>query len=137
MRYDNPAMVCPLEQARVLVVDADPALSELIAAWLAELGCQVKTCASAAAALGCEGHAATPFDLVIVDLPYARQGMDAVVALLGGHHPGVPLLALSSTFFPGIDACGSVAAALGVDCALPKPLSRSALADAVRRLLSR
>jgi len=108
------------EVARILVVDADPALCGLLEEWLAEEGCRVVD------------H--DP-DLVVVDLPRPKQAGAALVAQLAARHPGKPLVALSSNFFAGVEANGAVARALGVEAVLPKPLTREALIGALRKLL--
>jgi DNA-binding NarL/FixJ family response regulator len=109
----------------ILVLDADPALLGLLREWLAELG-QV--------AAG-RGDARVDCDLVVVDVPYPRQGESNPLRGLAAAHPGTPVLALSPTFFAGIDAHGAVARSLGVAGVLPKPVAREALVAAVRRLL--
>lgn len=76
-------------------------------------------------------------DLVIIDLPNPRHDRADRLHRIGRDHPGVPVIALSSTFFPGIDCTGGVARALGVACALPKPVSRESLINAVQDLLDR
>ena len=108
------------EVARILVVDADPALCGLLEEWLAEEGCRVVD------------H--DP-DLVVVDLPRPKQAGAALVAQLAARHPGKPLVALSSNFFAGVEANGAVARALGVEAVLPTPLTREALIGALRKLL--
>ena len=114
----------------VLVVDADPALSTLIEEWLGAMGCAV-------AADPGDGTSDGPFDLAIVDLPHARTGGSDRIRRLAERHPGVPILALSPAFFPGVHACGPVARALGADCVLAQPASHAALTAAVRHLLDR
>ena len=116
---------------RVLVVDADCALSGLLAEWLGSEGCEVVQAA------GDDAGAAERFDLVIIDVPYPRQGGVDLIARITKHHPMTPILAMSSTFFGRIECCGPVARALGVACVLPTPLSRQALVDAPRRFLPR
>jgi CheY-like chemotaxis protein len=106
--------------ARILLVDADPALSGLIEEWLAALGCSVVQ--------------ERP-DLILVDVAFPRQGGADVLKRLGAEHPGTPLLALSSNFFGRIERNGAVARALGVAAVLPKPVSREALIAAVRNLV--
>ena len=114
--------------ARILVVDDDPALIGLLEEWLAEHACVVASARS--------DHAARePFDLVLVDVPFPRQGGLALLQRIAGEHPGVPMLALSSTFFAGVECSGEVAHSLGVASVLPKPLAREALVSAVRKLL--
>lgn len=108
------------EVARILVVDADPALYGLLEEWLAEEGCRVVD------------HEP---DLVLLDLPLSREAGAGLVRKLAARHPGKPLVALSSNFFAGVEANGAVALALGVNAVLPKPLARAALVGALRRLL--
>ena len=110
---------------RVLLVDADPALQGLLEEWLAALGCTVET-----AHCGRDG-----FDLIVVDLPSPRQGGTAGLKAVAEAHPRTPILALSSSFFPGVDTTGAVARALGVAGVLAKPVTRAGLLDALRRLL--
>jgi len=114
---------------RVLVIDGDRALTGLLDEWMCALGCTVVH--------GAGGDADGHFQLVIVDVPYPRQGGVDLVARVAARHPQTPILALSSTFFAGVECRGPVARALGVDCVLPKPATRDALTTAVRNLLPR
>jgi two-component system, OmpR family, response regulator len=116
---------------RVLLVEADTPLIELLDTWLAAEGWRVIT--------ESDDHpvATEPADLVIVDVPFPRQGGVDLIRRIASSHPMTPILALSSTFFAGIECCGPVARELGVACVLPQPASREALIQAVRRLLSR
>jgi CheY-like chemotaxis protein len=132
---------------RVLVIDADRALAGLLDEWLCSMGCSVthgKGSASHDPVNGNGGSAgANPtgvptedrYDLLIVDVPYPRQGGVDSVARLGAEHPKTPILALSSTFFAGIECCGPVARALGVACVLAKPASRAMVVKVVGNLL--
>jgi CheY-like chemotaxis protein len=114
---------------RVLLFDADPALQGLLEEWLAAHGCSVEAAQSGA---HCRRHG---FDLIVVDIPSPRQGGTAGLKAIAEAHPRTPILALSSSFFPGVDATGAVARALGVAGVLPKPVARAGLLDALRRLL--
>jgi len=114
---------------RVCVIDADDAWRVLLEQWLQDLGCEVVPPPGAANA------PAPEVDLVIVDLPFPRQGGVDSVKRITSRHPATPILALSSNFFSRIECCGPVARDLGVDCVLPKPATREALAAAVRRVL--
>jgi CheY-like chemotaxis protein len=127
---DTPAPLQPGERApRVLVIDADRALIALLDEWLRALGCSVVHETG--------GHAGGRFDVVIVDVPYPRQGGVDLVSRVAAGHPKTPILALSSTFFARVECHGPVARALGVDCVLPKPATREALTNAVSNLLTR
>jgi CheY-like chemotaxis protein len=125
MTDSNDAPAAP----RVLVIDADPALIELLDEWVCAMGCTVEHAAG--------GDTAGRFQLVIVDVPYPRQGGVDLVARVAAQHPKTPILALSSTFCAGIECHGAVARALGVACVLPKPATREALTNAARTLLPR
>jgi DNA-binding response OmpR family regulator len=113
----------------ILVVDMDHALLGLLDEWLGAAGLRVVSDAEALNGESCS--------LVIVDLPNPRNASDGLLRAIGRDHPGVPVIALSSTFFPRIDRTGTVARALGVACALPKPVSRESLLGVVQSLLDR
>ena len=110
---------------QILVLDADPALLGLLGEWLADIGDVTARPAAQA----------SPCDLLVVDVPYPRQGESNPLRRLAETHPGTPVLALSPTFFAGIEPYGAVARELGVAGVLPKPVPRDALVAAVRRLL--
>jgi DNA-binding response OmpR family regulator len=125
----------------VELVDVDAALQGLLESWLHDEGIDVVAPGAAASAAepGAAASAANPaaaaIDLVIVDVPFPRQGGVDLIRRIANRHPAVPVLALSSTFFSGVECCGPVARTLGVACVLPKPVTREALAAAVRRVL--
>jgi len=116
---------------RVLVVEMDHALLDLLREWLAGIGCRV-TVGDGAGTAGGES-----FDLVLVDVPFPRRGGSDLLRNLATAHPDVPILALSCTFFAGVAAQGAVARALGVAGVLPKPVNRASLIAAVREQLHR
>ncbi len=116
---------------RVLVVGADDELAGLLQAWLAALDCEVV--AEADAPAGAPGR----FDAAIIDIPFPRQEGRDLVQRIAQRHPGTPIVALSAMFFACVECFGQVSRALGVSCALPKPVSREALLDAVGRVLAR
>jgi len=121
-RLSPEAMTPEAEVARVLVVDADPALAGLLGEWLADAGCRTVE------------H--DP-QVVLVDLHLPRRAGAGVARELRARHPGTPLIALSSGFFAGVEANGAVARTLGVEAVLPKPLTREALVAALRKVLPR
>jgi Response regulator containing CheY-like receiver, AAA-type ATPase, and DNA-binding domains len=110
---------------RILVVDADSACVALLEQWLTDAGFEVVHDADAGA----------PLDSAIVDVPQPRSGGTQAVRLIADRHPGTPILAVSSAFFPGIEHCTAAPRMLGVDAVLAKPMSREALLNKVRRLL--
>lgn len=114
---------------RICVIDADNDWRLLLEQWLRAMGCEV------VANPGIDAAAAPAVDLVIVDLPFPRQGGVDLVKRISSRHPATPIVALSTNFFSRIECCGPVARDLGVDCVLPKPATREAIAAAVRRLL--
>ena len=114
---------------RVLVVDADPALCELLQEWLVAAG-------YAAGDEGSGGPDLARPDAIIVDVPFPRHGGLGTLRRIEAEHPATPIIVLSPTFFTSIDSEGTVARKLGVAVVLPNPVRREALIDALARLLS-
>lgn len=73
--------------------------------------------------------------MVLVDLPSPREQGAGVIKRISNAHPHAPVVALSSSFFDGIESSGAIARALGVTNVLPKPLTRDALLAALRHAL--
>src|SRR5262245_3345433 len=119
---------------RILVVDTDHALLGLIEEWVGVCNCVVESDQDRRTRAGEEKD---PYALLIVDVPHPRRGGIELLQRLAGEHPGTPIIALSSTFFSGIESNGGVARTLGVACVLPKPVARESLVTAVRSLLRR
>jgi len=113
---------------RILVADADCALYGLLEEWLADAGYELAgTCAP-------DKPVHDGYDLIVVDVPFPRADVD-VLKMLRQEHPGTPIIALSSHFFPGVEKTGALARELGVAAVLPKPLTREALLAAAQRVV--
>jgi CheY-like chemotaxis protein len=128
----------PRSAPRVLLIDAERSLGGLLEEWLGAAGCRVTQAAADAdadAGAGAGGAAEARYDLVVVDVPFPRCGGVDLIARITKRHPVTPILALSSSFFAGIDCCGAVARTLGVSGVCPWPASRETLIDAARRFL--
>jgi DNA-binding NarL/FixJ family response regulator len=123
MKTDVPAGRAPC----VLVQGADRATFGLVSEWLAADG----WCVSEVALPG-EAPA-----LVLADVPYPRHNGAKHLQHIAQAHPGAPVIALSPTFFGSVLCTGDCADALGVAGVLPKPVSREALIDGVRKLARR
>ncbi len=108
-------------RARILVAEAEEPLLELVEQWLEEGGYRPVR----------RGDA----DLVVVDLADPRAGGRDVLRRIGAERPGAPVIALSSTFLPGVEHGAAVAGWLGVAAALPKPVARATLLEVIGRLL--
>ena len=113
---------------RILVADADCALYGLLEEWLAGSGYQL------AGACSPDEAVHDGYDLIVVDVPFPRESSD-VLKELGREHPGTPIIALSSSFFPGVESSGALARELGVAAVLPKPLTREALLAVAQRVV--
>ena len=133
-----------LSAAAVLLVDVESSLAALLTEWLAEAGlgaCSLPSGPSAASGPsgppGPSGRTDPPPapQLLVVDIPYPRQGGSARLQALAARWPGVPVLALSPTFVGRVDARGDVARQLGVAGVLATPVRREAWLDAVQQLL--
>ena len=120
---------------RILVVDDDLHVGQAISVWLAALGFRVATADGGVTGLVALDNAT--FDLMIVDVFMPRgHGIERLRSARMAH-PGVPIIAISGQFDPGIGAAGAAAAALHVDRVVAKPFEREAMLDAVRSLIGR
>jgi DNA-binding NtrC family response regulator len=64
---------------RVLLVEADPALAELLEEWLAGAGC---------------APVEDRPERVLVDLPFLRERREELLRQLADAHPGIPIVAM-------------------------------------------
>jgi CheY-like chemotaxis protein len=103
---------------RVRLVDADPTSRDLLGQWLSTLGCSVVPEPAS------DAESPPAADLVIVDVPFPRQGGVDLVRRVASQHPATPILALSTNFFSGIECCGPVARALGWTAYCPPATAR-------------
>ena len=74
-------------------------------------------------------------ELVIVDLYMPRQSGSQVVRAVQQAHPGIPVIAISAQFRPGLEASSCAARALGVRHLMAKPFTREELLAAVRAVV--
>lgn len=119
----------------VLVVDADCDLLRLLQEWLVARGWQVVT--DSMCGIGAQSHnQVRHIDIVIVDVPFPRQGGLTVLERIRAEYPAVPVVALSAHFFGGTESNGSLARALGVARVLPKPVTRDTMLNALDQLLA-
>lgn len=109
-----------------MLADIDPVFEPLIVQWLRDEGLQVFTDSPTLL---------QQVDLLLVDLPFPRQGASPRLRQLASAHPGTPVLALSPTLFAGVAPRGEVARQLGVAAVLPMPVTRDGLLAAVRGVL--
>jgi DNA-binding response OmpR family regulator len=73
--------------------------------------------------------------LVILDLYMPREGGAEAVRAAQQAYPGVPVIAISAQFRPGLESSWWAARALGVRHLMAKPLKRADLLAAVRALV--
>jgi CheY-like chemotaxis protein len=123
----SPSHASPATRPCILLAQIEEAVAALVEEWLHADGYRVRRSG------GEPGE--SPADLVLLELPFPRHGQTERLRRLAEAMPGVPVLALSPTFLPGIDTHGPVAQQLGVAAVLPAPLRRDALLAAVGRLL--
>lgn len=102
-------------------------MASLLAEWLATIGMSADTDAE---------RTEPPAALILIDLPFPRQGGRERLTRLSDTWSGVPVVALSSTLLPHVPPRGEVANALGAAAVLPSPLSRDLLCDTIASLVN-
>jgi two-component system response regulator MprA len=113
--------------ARILVVDDEPAVRQLLVRALQGDGYEVVAVNDGEAGLTAAKTAGKPYDLVITNNCMPRMSGAELVAHLQALYPGLPILRLDDLSRP---QAGEVTLPT-----LFKPFSLDALAEAVRRLL--
>ena len=111
---------------RVLLCDIEPATAALFAEWLGAEGLRADSDAA---------RPEPPAVLILIELPFPRQGGQQRLRELAQAWPGVPAVVLSPTLLPGVSPQGEVARQLGAAAVLPVPVSREALRAAVAWVL--
>lgn len=118
-------------RARVLIVDDDQELVELLQDYLVQDGFDVRTAAHGDAGLA--QLAREPVDIVVLDyMMPGKSGIEVLKALRARSH--VPVLMLTAR---GDDADRIVGLELGADDYVPKPCSPRELAARLRAILKR
>jgi len=117
---------------RVLVVDDDPAVSEVIVAMLVHIGCDVVAANNAAAAE--ERAASGEFALVVLDVHMPDvDGFELARRLRARHGPSLPLFGLSGA---ATREAREEARAAGMDGYITKPVTLERLRELVESTLS-
>ncbi len=121
-----------MPSARVLVVDDDPTVAEVVSDYLGRAGLEVVRAGDGASALA--AAAATPPDLVLLDLMLPDvDGLD-LLARLRERQPGLPVVLLTAR---GEEPDRVLGLSLGADDYVAKPFSPREVVLRVQALLRR
>jgi DNA-binding response OmpR family regulator len=123
----------------IFLIEEDVLLRSLLVEWLTAEGYRVDVGRSVDTGAADAATSATSdlskVELLIVDVFMPRgHGIERLRSARLAH-PGVPVIAISGQFSPGIGAAGAAAAALNVDRVVAKPFEREVMLDAVRSLI--
>jgi len=127
-RSELKAEEMPSPQKRILLVDDDPAIRQLLMRLIADENFEVLTAANGAEALALA--ASMNFDLVVLDLNMPVKNGWETFEQLSSQNPVLPIILITARpnqFFPAMAA--------GVGALLEKPLDFAKLFDTIRNLL--
>jgi signal transduction histidine kinase len=127
----SPSPRVQADVCRVLVVDDEPLVQQVTAAYLAVDGHAVVTAGSGAEALG--KLAAAPFDLVITDQAMPGMSGEQLAAQIKERAPGLPVILLTG-FASLMEAEGGARGP--IDLILGKPVALAALREAVAKVMA-
>lgn len=119
--------------ARILLIDDDDAVREILRLMLSQLGHSIVEARNGQEGLDLFHPAA--HDLVMTDLIMPGMGGIEVVQRLRKHQPGLKILAMSGGGPPGSGSCLRAATAAGASAVLAKPFMFAGLAVVLRDLL--
>jgi DNA-binding response OmpR family regulator len=112
----------------IVIYEEDQLTRNLLQEWLGEAGYRVRIGAVREA----QYHRA---DLIIASIYMPKKSGSSWVRDIQAVHPGIPLIAISGQFRPGLRAGGATAQVLGVQQVIAKPLIRADLIAAVRGMI--
>jgi CheY-like chemotaxis protein len=122
-----------IEPKRILVIEDDAILRDLLGEWLLAAGYRVALAAEGAAGLA-QARAQRPA-LVVTDMHMPGTGGATVISEVGRIYPGIPVIAISGHFGSNHGPSPEEAVALGAACALAKPFKRKDMVGAVMELV--
>jgi len=117
----------------ILVIDDDAVMRDLMADWLEATGYRVRKAGDCGAALA-ELRRQAPA-LVVTDMFMPGPCGAEAIARLKAEQPGIVLIAVSGHFNSGQGLSAEAALSAGADRALPKPVKRRELIQAVAELV--
>jgi CheY-like chemotaxis protein len=124
-----------LRQARVLIVDDDPAILKGLSAAFERLGVRIETAVDGAKAIKRLTEAMP--DLMITDIIMPeREGLETIMAARARGAPGLKIIAISGGGRLDSSEFLGVARALGADAVLRKPFRPSQLIALAEELLT-
>ncbi len=121
------------EAPRILVIEDDPILRDLMAEWLKAAGYGVGLAAEGAGGIR-DARAHRPA-LVVTDINMPGVGGAAVIAEIARIYPDVPIIAISAHFRSEFGMPAEKATALGATRTLAKPFRRADMIGAVSELV--
>jgi len=127
-------IVYPTGSERILLVDDEEAVARMEKQMLERLGYRITTCTSSLDALKTFEADPTAFDLVITDMSMPGMTGDRMARQMMALKPGLPVI-LCTGFSEQISP--QMAASIGINGFLMKPVLLSELAGTVRRLLDK
>ena len=115
--------------SNIVIYEENDLMRALLEEWLSGAGYRVLAAASH------ELHGGSLADLVIVSVYMPKHSGAQVVREIRAMYPGIPLIAISGQFLPGLSANGAIAQTLGVQQVIAKPLTCTDLLTAVRSII--
>jgi CheY-like chemotaxis protein len=119
---------------RILVIEDDPILRELLADWLLAAGYRVAVAADGGAGI-MAARAERP-SLVVTDMHMPCTDGAVVVTEISSLYPGIPVIAISGHFGSDRGPTSDEALALGAARAIAKPFKRGDMLQTVKELLA-
>ena len=122
----------PGNAARILVVDDEPGIRNIVRRMLQRAGHQVVVAAHGAEGLACFAAEPAGFDLVLTDLSMPEMDGPTMALAIRNLAPQVRILASSGMITPDEEARARAAGIVGF---VPKPYTAEGLLAAIRRAL--